>query len=358
MPILWRYVLQSHLRIFSLSVCTFVAVLIIARFKEIARFTALSGDWLKTGLYTLYQVPAILPIAIPLSALIASLVLFQYLSQSRELTAFRASGLHLLKILWPVLFTAVLLSLCNFAICASLSPYCRREGKTLLYRETSQNPLVLLQRQKLIKIKDAYLDMRIKNDETTKDLILIVPNNSTQQLNLVSAKKLRLCNDELIGNDFSIVSYLNVPHEFDTLIIENQRVMSTSASLLSAVLKKNRSRVDLSDLDFKMLRMETFTPSKKTPSAWIEILKRLSFSLATFSFAFLGAAFGIDEGRRPSRRPLAMALALTLGTLICYLIAKELKGHLMWAAVLFLLPHPLLWLSASLRLQHKHRGRA
>src|SRR4051812_38356814 len=103
MPILWRYALQSYLRVFFLSVCTFITVLIVARFKEIARFTALTGDWSKTGLFIVYQIPSILPIAIPISALIASLLLFQRLSRTYELTALRASGLSLSTILTPLL---------------------------------------------------------------------------------------------------------------------------------------------------------------------------------------------------------------------------------------------------------------
>src|SRR5579872_4338640 len=114
MPILWRYALQSYLRVFSLSISTFIAVLIVARFKEIARFTALSGDWLKTGLYIVYQIPAILPIAIPISALIASLLLFQRLSRTFELTALRASGLSFRSILSPILFCSLLLTFFNF----------------------------------------------------------------------------------------------------------------------------------------------------------------------------------------------------------------------------------------------------
>ena len=62
------------------------------RFKDIARFAALSADGVKTGLFVLYQFPHILPIAIPISALIASFLLFQRLSKTYELTALRASG--------------------------------------------------------------------------------------------------------------------------------------------------------------------------------------------------------------------------------------------------------------------------
>src|SRR5579872_3250406 len=166
-PILWRYAIQSYLRVFFLSVCTFIGVLFISRFKEIARFAALSSDWVQTGLFVAYQFPFILPMAIPISALIASLLLFRGLSRTHELTAFRASGLNFSQLLSPLLFISVCLSILNFSICAEVAPFCRRESRALLYRETSQNPLLLLQRQQLINFKDAYINMKVKKDSTT-----------------------------------------------------------------------------------------------------------------------------------------------------------------------------------------------
>ncbi len=352
MSILWRYALQSYSRVFALSIATFIAVLIISRFKEIARFTALSGDFAMTGLYILYQIPTILPIAIPISALLASLLLFQNMSRSFELTALRASGLSLKKIIAPLLAASMLLSTLNFFICADIAPFCRREGKTMIYHETSPNPLLLLQRQKLVRIKDAYLDMEAKDDQTIKDLILIVPNVATESLSLLSAKKLWIDHEELVGKDLAIISYIPSSFGFDNLIIENQSMMSTSAPLLSTALKKHRPRLDINALNFKMLRIHD-----KPKQALIEMLRRISLSLAPFSFTFLGCAFGIEEGRNPTKKNLFFALLLTLSVLMSYLLGKELKNNPSPALFAFLLPHPFIWLCSGIHLFRIAKGR-
>jgi lipopolysaccharide export system permease protein len=348
MSILWRYALQNYLRVFSLSVGTFIAVLIIARFKEIARFTALTGELKTTGMFILYQVPSILPIAIPLSALISALLLFQALSRNFELTALRASGLSLRAILTPLLICSALLSILNFTICAEIAPFCRREGKAMIYHETSQNPLVLLQRQKLVKIKHAYLDMKVKDDETTKDLVLIVHNEANQHLSLLSARKLRIVGEELVGGDLSIVSYFNN----DAVLIENQSSMSTAAPLLSLALKKNRPRLDIHSLSFKMLRL-----SQKKKPAFIEMLRRISLSLSVFTLTFLGCAFGIEGGRNPSRKNLFLALLLTLFLLMSYLVGQKMKGLPQVALLACFIPHLFLWFCSTLHLYRIARGR-
>ncbi|MBS0625854.1 MAG: LptF/LptG family permease [Verrucomicrobia bacterium] len=349
MPILWRYLLQSYLRVFLLSVSTFISVLFVLRFKDIARFAALSADFLKTGLYVVYQFPLILPIAIPISALIASLLLFQRLSRSYELTALRASGLSLKTLVAPLLFASALLSLVNFSISAELSPFCRREVKTLLYRKTSANPLILLQRQQLVRLKNAYLNMAIKDDgQSAKDLIAIAYNESNGRLSLISAKKLWIDGETLFGKEMAILSHLPAD-TFDQLVLENQSLMSTSAPLLSKAIKKSRPNIDANALSYRHLKIQLKESSdKKSRLAFIEILRRFSLSGAVFSFTLLGCAYGIELGRTPGRKNLLAALAWTLLVLVSYLLGKSLRAHPLIATVALLIPHPILW-AASIR---------
>jgi len=296
--------------------------------------------------------------AIPISALIASLLLFQRLSRSHELTALRASGFSLPSILAPVLFLSIGLSIINFSICTEISPYCRRESQNLLYKETSENPLLLLQRQQLIKIKDAYINMKVKNeDRTAKGLILIAHNENNQRLSFFSARELQIEGTELRGKDVAIISHLHSekPDDFDTLVIENQATMSTSAPALSAAMKKNRPRIEKGALGLKMLRLKALEGKKSAQSAHIEIFRRLSLSLSVFTFTLLGCAFGIEEGRIASKKNLSSALLLTLAALVSFLLGKELKHFAIFA---FLLPHLLIWLASVAKLRNISRGYA
>lgn len=347
------------MRVLLLSVATFLAVLIITRFKEIARFTALSGDWGKTALFTFYQFPSILPIAIPISALIASFLLFQRLSRSHELMALRACGFSLRSVLAPLLFISALFAIANFSMCAEIAPFCRRESKAMLFRETSANPLLLLQRQQLVRIKHAYLNMEIEKEGlSAKNVVIIAHNESNKRLALLQARELSVKGEELLGRDVAIVSHLeSSSNEFDPLVIENQASMSTAAPILSEFLKKNRPRLEANALPLRILilRAELASP-KLASSALVEILRRFSLSLAVFSFTFLGCAFGIENGRIANKRSLGVALALTLTVLVSYLMGKELKAFPILATMAFLLPHPLIWVSSIWRLKQMARG--
>jgi lipopolysaccharide export system permease protein len=189
LPILWSYILRNYFKGLFSCLSSFIAILIVSRFKEIAKFMALSGDLAKTGLFALYQIPPILPLAIPCSALVSSALLLQNMSQSQELTTMRASGFSLKKTIAPLIGASFFLSLVSFLFSATISPACTEASKEFFYKKTSKNPLILLQRQNLIKMKTSYLKMRVeKEGAELHDFMLITPLSSTERLILFTAK--------------------------------------------------------------------------------------------------------------------------------------------------------------------------
>ncbi|HSX37893.1 MAG TPA: LptF/LptG family permease [Chlamydiales bacterium] len=357
-PLFCRYLLKGYLKIFALSVCTFVSVLIVSRFKEIARFTALSGNWLKTALFIFYQIPFILPLAIPISALVSSFLLFQRLSRNYELVAFRASGFSFQSLVSPLLCAAFFLACFNFSFCADLSPFCWRKSRALLYKETSANPLLLMQRQNLVKIKHAYVKMDVKDDcAQANDFMLIAYNKSNRRLNFFSAKQLKIEGSELLGYGLSILTHLQSEDLFDPLLIENQKEMSTKASILSAALKKHRPRAEPNALGLRLLCCQMREEGKKGPHACIEIMRRISLTVAVFTFTLLGCAFGIEPARRFSKMKLIWTLLLAATVFMTYLGLKEMKGHPVIAFFCTLIPHLLIGICSIGRIALIARGR-
>jgi lipopolysaccharide export system permease protein len=358
-PLIWRYLLKGYFKVFFLSVCTFVSILIVSRFKEIARFAALCDDFVQTAVFLLYQIPFILPLAIPISSLLASFLLFHRLSLTYELNALRSCGMSFRRIVTPVLFLSSLLSLLNFCFCAELSPFCRREAKALLYQATSNNPLLLLQRQGLIKIKGAYLNMNIKKEgKSADDLILIVPNEKNGHLTLFSAHQLRISKEKLLGYQVAALSYLSPKkiEEGETLILENQKMFSTDAPILSAALKKNRPKLEPNILNLKMLQIHMHQAGKKAQKAKLEIIRRLSLSFSVFTFTLLGCTFGIQQGRSQSKKGAFVPLLLVIFLLMSYLGIKELKSSTYLAIFVAAIPHLLIFFFSLRRIFSISRG--
>ena len=308
MPLIWRYLLSGYLRTFFLCVFSFIAILLVFQFKTIARFAALSSDFLQTARFAACQLPLFLPLAFAISSLIAALLLMHRLSQTHELMALRTFGFSLKALFAPLFFASMFLTLAAFSISADIVPLCYRSSKQMLYHETTTNPLCM-------------------------------------------------SSDDLVGQNLAIISHLEGKEEgFDRLIIENQAAMSMKAPQLSQFLKKKEPKLEANALPFRQIIDRLSMPRKVKSSALVELGRRTSLSLSVFTFALLGFAFGIETGRNPSKKQLLWVLFLATLQLIAIFASREYKHLPHLILPVFLLPHLVIWAISSLRLNAITRG--
>jgi lipopolysaccharide export system permease protein len=351
MPILWRYLLKSYFQVFVLCVLAFISVLLVIRFQEIASFASSGASLQHIGLFTLYQIPYILPIAIPISCLISAMILFQKLSHTHELTAFRTCGLGLGPIAYPLVLCGILLSLLNFTIASEVTPHTRSLSKKLIYEITAENPLVLLQKDTMIKLKNSYIDLKtLKSGKSADDVIFITKQSSSDRLGVMTAKGLSVKKDLLLGKYVTLISSIDPKTPgYDHLVIENQKTMQTEASTLIQYL--NRSEWSSSD-EYSSLRgilaKETIDPSNRTlaisKGAELEISKRITLGLAAFTFTFIGVAFGMDISRHRRKKGVLWAFGLASFFMVSFVAAKSFRHTPHTASLVYLLPHVVIFL--------------
>lgn len=356
MPTFWRYLLKNYLKVLFLAVFSFIAILLVSRLEEIAEVAAIGAKPSYLIRFTLYQIPYILPIAIPISCLISAMILFQRLSHTHELTALRAGGISLRQIIAPILIAGGFLSAGTFYITSELATSSHLATRKMVYDLTSVNPLLLLQSAKIARLKNAYVQMDpLRNGEAARDLVIALNNRSGKRLNLCLVKKVEMENEALHAKHVSLIS--SAPSSeggSDHLIIENQKKMTSSAPEFAQILRKQGWKIANDHLKFSLLRVRSkmlkeeivkhhrakdIRNLKKCRS---EISRRLSLGLATFTFSFMGVAFGMEISRHRTKRGIFAVLVLTTVSLISFFVGKELD-HLVWiASLLFLLPHALI----------------
>ncbi len=349
MPIIWRYLLRSYWKVLFLCVSVFIAILLVTRFSDIASFSSSGAPLSTISIFALYQIPYILPIAIPVSGLIAAMILFQRLSHAHELTAFRTSGLGLKPIVFPLILAGGFLSLLNFTIVSEVVPRCRTLTKELVYQITTDNPLFLFQKDSLIKLKDGYVDMKaLRHGKYAEDVILILKNLSHGRLGLMLAKELALEGKSITGNQVTFISSLDPGQAdgFDHLIIENQTSMATPSSHLTQFLQSADWKSNYDYLPLRMILAKKWLEEDKLSSrigrADLEIARRISISLAAFTFTIIGIAFGMEISRNHSKKGILWALGLASFFMISFVAAKSFRHVPLVSCLIFLLPHPII----------------
>lgn len=345
MPIFWRYLFREFLKLFTLSTLGLIACLLLTRLQEIAYFASLSGSFSLTFLFTLYQIPYILPFAIPIGSLLSSTILFQRLSASHELTALRSAGLSLKQIKEPLKFLSFFLALATFLIVSELTPITRHASYLLVQNLIASNPLLILKKNKQLPIKDSYLEIEsLLFRKEAHHILLVLHQNS--HLSLLTIDSLALKNQELIAETMTYITPLS-DHD---LMIETEKNFSIDGSALTSLVIPPSLSEKTDHCPFKPLIEKIFMNPSLSEKAYnrglYELFRRFFFPLLTITFMLLGMSYGCHIGRKNSSQALNIMLLATYAFL-CFLSSKSQHKHPELAALLMLiLPHfPLIYLA-------------
>lgn len=366
MPILWRYLLKELFRVLLLCVATFVSILLVSRSQDIARFASSGAPFKAVFLFSLYLIPTVLPLAIPIACLIATLLLFQKLSHTHELTAMRACGLSTQNLAYPLLLSGFVMAVLNFSIVSELAPLCRVLTKKLTYEVTATNPLFLLQKNTLVKIKDTFIDMRmLRMGRCAEDVVIVINDSSRGRLNIVTAKQFSIEGDQLLGDHVTFISSIDSKQEgFDHLAIENQTTMSTKASNLSQFIQSTDWYANYDYLPLRMIfakkSYDKLSPSSRARSDQVkgelEVYRRITLGLAAFTFTLIGVAFGMELGRNRNKKGIIWAICLSAFFLICFLTAKTWRHQVLLPSIVYFLPHPVIIFCSLIALRRVSKG--
>ncbi|MBJ7448940.1 MAG: LptF/LptG family permease [Parachlamydiales bacterium] len=375
MPHLWRYLISQFFKVMILTATAFMAVLVVTRLEETARFAAMGATLKHIFLFNLYEMPHTLPLALPLSCLLSAFVLTRRMSVSYEISALRACGISLKEILLPVMVAASIVAIANTYIVSEITTRTHLASRQMINQLTSMNPLVILQNVQFLKQKEVFVETGKRNGaESAQDVVVVVNNKNQGRLNLFTAKKLSLNEDVLKGEQTCLISSLPTTEDnnFDHLILENERSFFCPAAEFSQILKKTRFRLSVDYLCMPMLLHQAsdiqnvldnnvVSVDKKTLKQQLnkihgEIIRRFSYGLSPIAFTFLGATMGLSIGRKRSQKPLWLVIGLATLTMSTFVTAKETGKWIYLAIILYSLPYLLISFVGVRRVNRLSRG--
>lgn len=138
MTLISRYILGQFLATIGVSLCAFVGIFyIVDLISQLDKFLDLSVEPWYVFLYYVYFLPYIVVLTLPVSLLLSCLFTFGQLARHGELTAMKASGLSLYRIVRPILMASVVVSAGVFAAGEWIIPQSnqRREAVNLNHVE-------------------------------------------------------------------------------------------------------------------------------------------------------------------------------------------------------------------------------
>ena len=203
-----------------------------------------------------YSMADLVPMALPLSVMISSLMTYGNLAESYELVAIRSAGVSLYRVLWPSFLVMLLFAAITFYFTNIVIPRANLEGKSLLYDLRQKKPAFNITEGVFYNQIEGYslkVGKKEQDDETVRDIMVYEYRQGNSQLNIVKAEKgvMKLSSDRRF---LYFTLYNGVRYEEMTDMRDYYRSYPHNIMRFG----KQQLTFDLSSLDMKITDKEAF----------------------------------------------------------------------------------------------------
>jgi lipopolysaccharide export system permease protein len=319
------YILKEILPVFFIGLMTFTIILLMDKILKLIELVVNRGGSLSDVLMLfLFISPSFLIITIPVAVLLGTLLTFGRLSSDSEITAFKASGMSLYQLFFPIfVFALATFLLTSFLVFYGL-PWGNRGFKATLYR--------LVQSKADIEIKErvfndafsglvVYVD-RVPLQGSHMEGILIYDQREKGKSNTILAKEGFIVNNpesqEIILRlrNGDIHRFEPEAHTFQKITFGTYDLKLELAKTFAAIEKKLKDwEMSIDDIRKKIEEIKR-TGGNTTPYE-IELHKRYAIPFTCFVFALIGVPLGIQ----PHRSGRSYGFILSILILIAYYVS-------------------------------------
>jgi LPS export ABC transporter permease LptF len=292
--------------------------------------------------------PASLIFTLPISALVSSLLVFGRLSADGEITAMRASGISLYRIvLPPAMVGCVLAAICLF-ISDHIAPRAHYEQRRITRELLTLAPLELIEEGRFIqqfdglsiyvgrkraasletiRVYDVRTPGRVRTIDAASGTIRVATNGTDIILELQQVQ-IDPVSDDRPGPGFMDSWPVVIPNAAKTATTELTDYDMTFTELLERVDKAESLFPNLSPKERAVQRMIFL----------VELNRRYILSMACLVFVALGVPLGIKAHRRES------SIGVAIGLMVVFVFHMFLLAAGSLAKVPQAQPHLIMWL--------------
>jgi lipopolysaccharide export system permease protein len=308
-----RYIFRELIEPFLFGLGSFTAILSASMILfELVRAIILRGMPFTVAMQVfVYRLPSIVVYIFPMATLLAALLAFARLSGDSEVTAFRASGISLYRIIVPVLALGLLVSLANLLFSEIVVPESNKATKNLLLETTAKHK-PKLQRNVFVPEMERGVLKRIFYAETLKGStmhdVIVQEFDEGRLTQIVTAKQATWQQDKdewlftagtiyliaesgeykhLIKFKEQSLAFKYTPADF--YIGDKNPEEMTIAELRNFIGLKQKMGVDVTDF-------------------MLQLNMKMSIPFASLVFALLGAPLGITRRRASSSIGLGLSI--------------------------------------------------
>lgn len=214
-------------------------------------------EWYVVAELLFYATATLVPMALPLAILVSSIMTMGDLAEHYELVAAKSSGISLQRILRPMLFVAILVSMLAFAFSNYLLPFTNLKMGSLLYDVRQQKPALYIREGVFYSGIDGYslkIGKKESDNQTIKNVMIYDHSRNFGNTKVVIADRGTMVMSE--DEKFLIVTlYEGESYEEQ---VQSRRESDSSFPFLRSTFRSYQIRFDLSTFKLSRTNEELF----------------------------------------------------------------------------------------------------
>ncbi len=346
MRILNRYIILDYLVIFLTALGLITFVMTVGALVKAVDLMSRGISPLLIATFFFQNVPYILSFSMPVSTLFAALLLFGRLSMDNEISALKACGLSLWRLIAPLIVLSLFFSAICIYINCEIAPAAKYANKKLLRSAGVEEPINLLEEGRFINdFPGLMIYIGRKNGNIVKDVVAyelsnkggikrsvraregeLIPNNADRTL-MVNLYDVRMeMPDADDPNDVSKTTYLTAdsyPIKLDfNEMLKDKSVIPKRSHMKMVQLIDGIQNIER---DFPVLSPEQRRIEKT--KLVIEANRRVSVAIGCFTFMLIGIPLGVKSHRKETSIGMVMSLGIVFAYYIFIVIAKALADY-------------------------------
>ncbi len=247
-----KFILKSYIGPFVL---TFFIAMFILLMQFLWRYLdEIVGKGLGAGVIAellLYASSSLVPMALPLAVLLSSIMTFGNLAEHYELMAIKSAGISLVKIMRPLIFYVIGVSICAFLFSNNILPYSNLKMQTLLHDIKHQKPEVSIPEGVFSDAIEQYsikVGRKSRKGPMLYDIMIYnhTEDNGNRDVTLADSGTMVITNDKryMVITLYSGTNYVEE-------VEKRRRWEDKSYPQRTTSFKEERFMIDLSGMDFE-----------------------------------------------------------------------------------------------------------
>jgi lipopolysaccharide export system permease protein len=283
--------------------------------------------------WIMFQTPGFMRMTLPVGTALAAALCMTRLARESELTAMRAAGTRILRVIFPVFVFGILIGILNFYVVDRLVPIASRKANELERKNANLGAIALMKSNSFLQLDQfaASLGTVIKdpkNDSLTISNIVLVERTTPTRTLIVTADRGRY--DKGIWDLTQATSYLFEGEDVLKLTPLDKFEIHQNLSL-SQLFDNNSAGMSIEEEPTPVLRKQIAddVAAKIDPKpAEVELSERYAVPASCAVFAVTSSVFSIWLGRSGGYAGVLVSFFVVLLYYNAFVISTQILGKL------------------------------